>query len=79
MMFIRKNVSVSKERRSVVKKVLTASEVIDAIVNAESPANKAHATRKLNAYVAQRVKDGFEEYRVRAAITAHVTRRLQPV
>ena len=57
------------------KTIPTASEVIDAIVNAESPAKRAHATRKLNAYVAKRVKDGLNESQVRAAIAAHVTRR----
>lgn len=55
--------------------VPSAAEVIDAIYTADTPAYKAHATRKLNAYVAQKVKEGMKETQVRAAIAAHVTRR----
>ena len=55
----------------------TAAMVIEAICNADSPAKKAHATRKLNAYVAQQTSKGMKEVQVRAAIKAHVTRRLQ--
>ncbi len=54
---------------------LKASDVITAILNASNPAYKAHATRKLNAYVEQQVKKGFSEQGTRAAIKAHVTRR----
>lgn len=55
--------------------VPSAAAVIEAIFTANSPAHKAHATRKLNAYVAQKVKEGMKETQVRAAIAAHVTRR----
>jgi len=63
--------------------VPSAAVVIEAIFTANSPAHKAHATRKLNAYVAQKIKEGMKETQVRAAIAAHVTRRrkklLEPV
>lgn len=68
---------VSKERK--MKSILTAAVVINAIYTAKSPAQKAHATRKLNAYVATRVEEGKKESQVRAAIAAHVTRRRQAV
>ena len=57
------------------KTVPTSGQVIDALFKAVKPAEKSHATRKLNAYVASRVKDGKNETQVRAAIAAHVTRR----
>lgn len=59
--------------------VPSAAVVIEAIFTANSPAYKAHATRKLNAYVAQKVKEGMKETQVRAAIAAHVTRRRKAV
>lgn len=54
--------------------VITANEVIQSIAKADSPALKAHATRKLNKYVEQRVSEGKSAAGVRAAIKAHVTR-----
>ena len=57
--------------------VLTASEVVCAFVNASNPAFLAHATRKLNKYVAERVKEGKNEVQTRAAIKAHVTMHKQ--
>ncbi len=57
------------------KTTLLASDVIDAFVNASNAAYRAHATRKLNAYVKQQVKLGYGDVATRAAIKAHVTRR----
>ena len=57
------------------KVVPTSQEVINALLKAESPASKAHATRKLNAYVASKVMEGKSGKQVTAAIKAHVTRR----
>lgn len=57
--------------------VFTAAVVINSIYDAEiskNSAKKAHATRKLNSYVAEQVKNGKKESQVRAAIAAHVTR-----
>lgn len=56
-------------------KVPTSSEVIEALLNAKKPADKAHATRKLRAYATQKVSEGKNERQVVAAIKAHVTRR----
>lgn len=54
---------------------IEACDVIDAIISASNAAYKAHATRKLNAYVQQQVELGYTEVGTRAAIKAHVTRR----
>ena len=48
--------------------------MINAIVNAKSPQHKSHATRKLNAYVAQRVSEGKKETQIRSGIKAQVTK-----
>ena len=53
---------------------ITMSEVVDSIINASNPAQKAHATRKLNAYVKQQTKKGKNPERVRAAVKAFVSR-----
>jgi hypothetical protein len=59
-------------------KVPTSKEVIEALVAAHegSPATKAHATRKLKTYVADKVSEGKNPVQIAAAIKAHVTRRL---
>ncbi len=55
--------------------VPTANQVIEAILGGITPAHRANATRKLNAYVQAQVDAGKSEKGVRAAIKAHVTRR----
>jgi hypothetical protein len=52
-----------------------ASNVIETILNAKTPAQRARATRLLNKYTQERVAQGYSEKGVRAAIQAHVTRR----
>lgn len=62
------------------KKESDAKAVIEACVAAaqsSSPAVKAKATKLLNEYVEQRVAEGYGDVQVRAAIKAHVTRRLK--
>jgi hypothetical protein len=57
---------------------ITAKSVINVIVKAHNgnAANKAHATRRLNAYLFQEEFNGKNPKQVKAAIKAHVTRRL---
>lgn len=61
------------------KTQIKACDVISAIVTArfKNAAHKANATRKLDAYVKQQVESGRTEVGTRAAIKAHVTRRLE--
>lgn len=55
--------------------MLTAEEVVTAFVQASNPAYKAHATRKLNAYIKQQQRKGKDAAQVRAAITAGITKK----
>jgi hypothetical protein len=60
-------------------KSITGNDVIAAILQAKTsnlPGDKARATRCLNKYVAQRVKDGFDYKMVEAGIKAAVSRIL---
>jgi len=57
------------------KTIPTSQEVIEAILAAKTPGQKAAATKKLNAYVDQKVSEDKKASQVRAAIAAHVTRR----
>ncbi len=60
-------------------KTIHAKDVIEALFVARnaSPAKKAHASRKLNAYLNQKSKDAKKQTQIAAAIKAHVTRRVQ--
>jgi hypothetical protein len=55
--------------------MINSANVVDAIFKAKSPAQKASATKKLNAYVALRVSEGKVENQIRAGIAASVTKR----
>jgi len=56
---------------------VVASDVIEALVDVEVEGSSSHrATRLLNRYVEQQLELGHEENRTRAAIKAHVTRRV---
>lgn len=70
----RKAVRTRKAREQ--QEVIESGRVIDALVTAETAGEKAAATRLLNRYVDQQVELGYEETRIRAAIKAHVTRRV---
>jgi len=48
--------------------------VSEAIFKAKTPGQKAAATKRLNAYVAEQVAEGKEEKWVRAGVAAAVTR-----
>lgn len=61
------------KKKPILKKGPTCAEVVDRILNAKKPAEKAHATRAQNAYVKARVKEGKKEKQVLAAIKAFVT------
>lgn len=55
--------------------VITSAIVVESIFKAKTPAQKASATKKLNAYVASRVLEGKLEKQIRAGIAASVTKR----
>lgn len=56
------------------KPVSKAHAVITGLMNARTAGEKASATRKLNAYIATRVKDGYSAIMVKAGIDARIAR-----
>ena len=59
-------------------KVFTLENVVDRLVNAKSPAHKAHATRALKTYAVLRALEiGSTPSRVIAGVRAVVTKRKQ--
>ena len=64
----------SVQRSPSMRKTISMNEVVSAFANAKNPAFKAHATRKLNAYVTQQKRRGLNEARVRATVKACVTK-----
>lgn len=60
-----------------IKKIPTLQETIESIMNAYSPARKAHATRRLRAYAVHHAnKIGSTPTRVIAGVCAAVTKRI---
>lgn len=58
----------------------TLEEVVNKLLNANTPAHKAHATRALRAYSVQRAYElGTSPARVIAGVRAAVTKRKQGV
>src|SRR4051794_40136633 len=55
-------------------KVRTGKEVIEALLSADTPAQKAKATKLKNEYVAQRVAEGKDAKKVLAGVLSRVSR-----
>ncbi len=61
-------------------RVFTLEEVVDRLVNAKSPAHKAHATRALKTYAVMRALEiGSTPSAVMAGVRAAVTKRKKVV
>ena len=59
------------------QQTVVASDVIEALVDVEVEGiSSRRSTRLLNHYVDQQTELGYDETRTRAAIKAHVTRRV---
>jgi len=66
--------------RTKIKKVPTLQETVQSILNARTPARKAHATRRLRSYAVHHAKKtGSTPTRIIAGVCAVVTKRLQSV
>lgn len=61
-------------------RVFTLEEVVDRLVNAKSPAHKAHATRALKTYAVTRALEiGSTPSAIMAGVRAAVTKRKKVV
>lgn len=69
---------IEKNGLSVNGKALSLDETIDSILNASTPARKAHATRRLTSYAVSHAKKiGSTPTRVIAGVCAVVTKRMK--